>query len=657
MKRLFELREKGFSKETAILIGIVLLGSILRIYTLGQKSFWYDEIAVILQAKRPFTWFFVNVVRGSSLHPSIGSLVHFLSVRIYDNEFAARLPAAIAGIISIFLIYKLGKLLFSKKIGLLSAYLLALSPLAIRYSQENRFYMLYAVLFLFATYYFFKSLKEDNWKNWLKYIIFTTLSMLIHTFSFVVLASQYGVFAVIWILNSTGLKKSLFFNKVEKKTLLRFCISFTCILLIAFAWYYQPVIKRLMGPGSIIGKSQFLEPTVAFSDTGILPPHVSAGLKLFMPDLTSSIKLSSAAPESFFNDVLFRVFKWFSIPLFTVSMICTAAPPGYDGAFLLIMILFFCGLGFFKEDRKEKAIIVFLLFLLPLVLLFFVLRVLEDAFSYFCVRRVLFLLPLFLIIVSKGAVDVNTAISSYILKGKYFKLVFSILMVITVVLFGILDGRLLANYYYVFQKDNWRAAAKYLKDNAKRNDIIFVAENPAAVGLSRTQCLTYYGDKYGLKNEIIKGPQLIIDKTRDKSISVWWVSYEGIPPTQTDLEDFKIAREKNFGSHYVWVYKLIPEKHQQSEIDRSKIEIDVLNGNGIKGSGKQAADFLVIKGYKIGKTEDAKRYNYSQTMVQYKPGQEELAQQLADELKEIYRVALKEDESISADIVVIVGNR
>lgn len=95
----------------------------------------------------------------------------------------------------------------------------------------------------------------------------------------------------------------------------------------------------------------------------------------------------------------------------------------------------------------------------------------------------------------------------------------------------------------------------------------------------------------------------------------------------------------------------------QAPVDKSSCIIDVLNGNGIKGSAKQVAGDLKTSDFRVRNVGDAKRFNYSQTIIQYKPGRQEIAEQIAVLIKSRYAAVLKEDGSSSADIVIILGNR
>jgi hypothetical protein len=117
------------------------------------------------------------------------------------------------------------------------------------------------------------------------------------------------------------------------------------------------------------------------------------------------------------------------------------------------------------------------------------------------------------------------------------------------------------------------------------------------------------------------------------------VSYEEVQPA---FFNYKIVKKKNFGSYYVWVYKLVPQKTQPSEIDKSKIKVDALNSCGVSGEAARMADILRQAGFNVQKVENADSCNYAQTELRYKKGRDEAANLLAKDLSQYYPAALKQ---------------
>ncbi len=95
----------------------------------------------------------------------------------------------------------------------------------------------------------------------------------------------------------------------------------------------------------------------------------------------------------------------------------------------------------------------------------------------------------------------------------------------------------------------------------------------------------------------------------------------------------------------------------QTPIDKSSTSVDVLNGNGVKGSAKKIANDLKTNGFKIQKVSDAGRFDHAQTIIQFRPGKKEIAEQIAEEIQPEYSAILKEDTRIPADIAVVLGKK
>lgn len=64
---------------------------------------------------------------------------------------------------------------------------------------------------------------------------------------------------------------------------------------------------------------------------------------------------------------------------------------------------------------------------------------------------------------------------------------------------------------------------------------------------------------------------------------------------------------------------------------RSKVEVLVLNGNGVTGVAHSEAAHLQSLGYRIGAAENAPPHHYGQSMVMYVPGYVKEARRLARE--------------------------
>jgi len=174
-----------------------LLGLFLRINNLGKESLWYDEIYGISIADSEGI---VTVVKEVIEHVPMHTYLYYVTMHFWidlfgNSEFSVRFPSLIFGVLGIFMIYKVGKLLFDKETGILASLILAVSQYNIYYSQEARMYSLLAFLTLVSFYFFIKVLNDCNSWFFIGYLISSILLMYTHLYgSFVIIAQNFYVF-------------------------------------------------------------------------------------------------------------------------------------------------------------------------------------------------------------------------------------------------------------------------------------------------------------------------------------------------------------------------------------------------------------------------------------------------------------------------------
>ncbi len=141
-------------KKNRLLLFILGISILLRLVNINQ-SLWLDESASTLISRLS-----LEVILTRNTGDFMPSLFYFLLhfwMLVWASEVWMRLLPLLFGVGSIFLVYSIGKILFSKSIGLLSAFLLALSPFHIYYSIEIRPYSLVIFLVLLSTYFLLKN--------------------------------------------------------------------------------------------------------------------------------------------------------------------------------------------------------------------------------------------------------------------------------------------------------------------------------------------------------------------------------------------------------------------------------------------------------------------------------------------------------------------
>jgi mannosyltransferase len=127
-----------------LLLTITLLGGVLRFHAIGQKGLWLDEaFSVWLGWHRiPEMWHWIARI---DQHPPLYYTLLNLWMRLGDDAATVRLLSAVAGTLTIPIIYLLGQRLAGQRTGLLGALMLAVSPFHVRFAQEARMYALLAL--------------------------------------------------------------------------------------------------------------------------------------------------------------------------------------------------------------------------------------------------------------------------------------------------------------------------------------------------------------------------------------------------------------------------------------------------------------------------------------------------------------------------------
>jgi mannosyltransferase len=177
-------RPSGLSRHTLLLV-IVTLGGVLRFYQSGSEGLWLDEAFSVWLARQPIGEMLRWVVRIDQHPPLYYTLLHFWMLLLGDGPAIVRSLSALFGVLTIPVVYLLGRRLAPEheQVGLLAALLLALSPFHVRLAQEARMYTLLALTASLALYALARLLDPETHTTgltWLSYIIFTTATLLTH---------------------------------------------------------------------------------------------------------------------------------------------------------------------------------------------------------------------------------------------------------------------------------------------------------------------------------------------------------------------------------------------------------------------------------------------------------------------------------------------
>lgn len=99
---------------------------------------------------------------------------------------------------------------------------------------------------------------------------------------------------------------------------------------------------------------------------------------------------------------------------------------------------------------------------------------------------------------------------------------------------------------------------------------------------------------------------------------------------------------------------------KQSGLIRSNLSVEVLNGSGVVGAAKKAADILKELGYSVPSTGNADSYDYEKTVIEIKNSKSNYLDLLKKDLSGSYTIGSSSANlaaSVSADARVIVGKQ
>ncbi len=173
-----------------LLILIILIGSSLRIYDIGKESLWFDEPHTIYSATEPTIKEIISTVNVREFfNPPLYYIVLHNWIELFgDSVTTIRLFSALFSILSIILIYAVGKEWFNKKVGLLSSFIFSISILEILYAQEARSYAFFSFTVLLSAYFFIKIIKNNT--HHIPYILSSIAMLYSLPFGFIVLFIQ-----------------------------------------------------------------------------------------------------------------------------------------------------------------------------------------------------------------------------------------------------------------------------------------------------------------------------------------------------------------------------------------------------------------------------------------------------------------------------------
>ena len=169
---------------------MIWLAFAARLFRLDKHSLWFDDIINVHMAKLPLVAGLDSLIaQGIQLTPQY----HWITkawLPLGDSEWILRFPSVGFSLLSIPLVFQLGRQYFDTRIGLLAAAIFALNPYQVWYAHETRAYSLLTLAAIGGMLAFARFLKRKRWST-LQLILFNMIGIGSHYFMLLLPAVQF----------------------------------------------------------------------------------------------------------------------------------------------------------------------------------------------------------------------------------------------------------------------------------------------------------------------------------------------------------------------------------------------------------------------------------------------------------------------------------
>ena len=239
-------------------LAMIILAAAFLFYDLAADSLWGDEIfTAIFAAKSPAE---TIAFTASDIHPPLyylltGSLSHSplwpAGMPTAAPDWLWRWPSVMAGVLTVAATYRLGRALGNHRLGLLTALLLALSPLAVKYGQEARMHALFMFLSTISTLALALALAspKNRPKFWLTYTFLTILNLYTMYFAFIII-TVHGLWLLARTLTTHHTPRPTH-DALRLRPFLLWSLSILIALLAYLPWW--PVLLNILAYRTSVG--------------------------------------------------------------------------------------------------------------------------------------------------------------------------------------------------------------------------------------------------------------------------------------------------------------------------------------------------------------------------------------------------------------------
>lgn len=285
------------------LVLVILLAFAWRTHGLGRQSLWRDEVDAIYFALQD-----LPALLSMFTDPGQSGSLYFLALRpwlqlVGTSEFALRFASVIAGVVSIPLLWQVGRLLMpvSTRIqpakpqdelatrevpsllrstlasvvgnpAFLATLLFAANPYQLWYAQEGKMYALATFMAILVAWFWLRAIGRGGWQPWLGLLATVSLAIYIHLLMVLLVP-----LLVIWFLVAWPQSK---FHRLGFVLLLA-GLALPYVPLVGWQWPLLTAAETTTAL-SFIPLEPLLKSVLIYQNHGILPPASFAWLVPFL---------------------------------------------------------------------------------------------------------------------------------------------------------------------------------------------------------------------------------------------------------------------------------------------------------------------------------------------------------------------------------------
>jgi uncharacterized membrane protein len=219
-------REMKPKREWVFLALILAAAVALRFFRLGAQSFWTDELLSIQLSEAPAGISYWRKVLWDVHGPLYSVILHFAK-SISSQEAVLRTPSALAGVLSVFFMYRWLVVIGRRDLALLGALLIAVNPFNIYYSQELRFYSLVGLFSIVSLIAFERFLADPSYRRGALLGVMLAVTCLSH-FSALFLCAGFFLYLVLT-------------RRLKGQVLRSAALAAAVLLVIISPWIYREI--------------------------------------------------------------------------------------------------------------------------------------------------------------------------------------------------------------------------------------------------------------------------------------------------------------------------------------------------------------------------------------------------------------------------------